>query len=334
MSLDFHHDKVERCCLVCGEFLKSQGYCCDKFKEDIANCFGLAVNSDSDWQPNKLCKCCCSKISKWKTTNGYQHTTKVMSWVQHSDEVCSVCEFYLQKCKGGARKKSSKGRGRPSGGKRAHQQSAGQYGSMNFRIPEEMKKSLFPRTAMPPIGRMLSPLSELIICPICKEVMDAPVLGPCEHAYCSPCLQTWAEHCQDNGQEVTCPECKCEFHDSTIHHPPRVLLQLIRDTRATCSRCNNIYTLDALELHECTCTRAVRVPLQTLTHAPGNVPQPKGLDEPLSHAEQHLASHLVQRKLNTEGKAVISLVTQGTVCTIFYCLLTRENIWIIYSWNS
>lgn len=315
--IEFHRDKLKRCCLVCGEFLKGHGYTSKRLKDDINNCFSIDIQDASEWQPYKLCKCCVSKTLKWKKNKEYRHSTQVMSWLPHSEESCSVCEFYYKRCKGGAKRKSTKGRGRPC--KKLSQPR--EIINATFQIPKNLATSLFPRTAMPPLDRILSP-NELTVCPICKEVMEAPVLGPCEHAYCSTCLQTWAEHCQQNGQEVTCPECKSELHVMTIHPPPRPLLQLINDTKAKCRRCNNIYALDAMELHELTCTRT-RVPLQPVIHSPEKVPDllTRSLDVPLSHTEQRLTSRLIQRKINTEGDKLISLVTQGRVCTKFYCLI-------------
>ena len=297
----FHRDKVNRCCLVCGEFLKGQKYKFEDWGEDLQSTFNVNVNLFDEWHPLFFCKCCKTKMSKTKESESYKHTTEVMNWMPHKDD-CAVCKKFFQKCKGGAKRKCAKGRGRPP------KKIALEQNNLNLIT----SKSIFAQTRKPSMQQLVAP-NTLILCKFCKEVLDDPVCGPCEHSFCRSCLlMKW----QQLQQPVLCPECSCELIRGNISAPPLVLLQLIYTTKAHCQWCHNIYQLDELEKHEFKCTRVIEtaMPSKAVTVSEVLLRKP---NTPLTHNEQLLATKLIQRKIETERNKTIQLHTTGKVCSLF-----------------
>ncbi|XP_041376154.1 RING finger protein 151-like [Gigantopelta aegis] len=50
------------------------------------------------------------------------------------------------------------------------------------------------------IDRFTSTINEGLLCCICRDVLQAPLQAPCEHAFCGPCIQSWLVN------ECSCPE--------------------------------------------------------------------------------------------------------------------------------
>ena len=148
-----------------------------------------------------------------------------MNWIPHKND-CVMCKKYFQKCKGGAKRKCTKGRGRPPKTFVLEQ---------NNLIP---LKSIFAQTSKPRMQQLVAP-NPLTFCKFCKEMLDDPVCGPCEHSFCRSCLlMKW----QQLQQPVFCPECSCELTSSNISAPPLVLLQLIYTTPKPTASGVKIYT--------------------------------------------------------------------------------------------
>ena len=50
------------------------------------------------------------------------------------------------------------------------------------------------------IERFVETVNEGLLCCICRDVLEEPLQSPCEHAFCSSCIQAWLV------AECTCPE--------------------------------------------------------------------------------------------------------------------------------
>ena len=50
------------------------------------------------------------------------------------------------------------------------------------------------------IERFVESVNEGLLCCICRDVLEDPLQSPCEHAFCSSCIQAWLV------AECTCPE--------------------------------------------------------------------------------------------------------------------------------
>ena len=50
------------------------------------------------------------------------------------------------------------------------------------------------------VDRFETPVDDELLCAICKGVFEDPVMTPCEHVFCSSCINEWFE-----SHECTCP---------------------------------------------------------------------------------------------------------------------------------
>ena len=50
------------------------------------------------------------------------------------------------------------------------------------------------------LERFVEAVNEGLLCCICRDVLEDPLQSPCEHAFCSSCIQAWLV------AECTCPE--------------------------------------------------------------------------------------------------------------------------------
>jgi len=210
-----HQDKVKTCC---GNLIKSHSTPCTSIKSDLEQCFEVKIYADNAWEPKKICKKCYSVLLRWrKRPCTYSHHTVVVEWLPHSDKNCTICGHFASRSIGGRKKKMQKGRGRSP--KKLTSNTTQVPESYKF-ISQDLSCSLFPTLGMPSLERIINH-QELLICPICKEVLDAPVAGPCQHIFCLTCFNTWAVHCKSRLCEVTCPECKTVIAPEAVTPPPR-----------------------------------------------------------------------------------------------------------------
>jgi E3 ubiquitin-protein ligase RAD18 len=65
-----------------------------------------------------------------------------------------------------------------------------------YKIPMNDISKFFPRSSW---------MSNCILCPICKDILTAPLTLPCLHSYCSLCIRLYAR------KKSTCPTCNAVF---------------------------------------------------------------------------------------------------------------------------
>jgi hypothetical protein len=163
---------------------------------------------------------------------------------------------------------------------------------------------------MPSIERFLN-ISEELICPICREVLDRPLRGVCDHFYCYSCIENWLSYARDGAG---CPVCKREVKSEELRKPPRLLLNLLSTSCVECAVCKSFVKLEKLAQHESTCISYVTERCTTLVtdilKTPATIP--------LSQTEETLTTHLMKRKLATSDSPNLILRTGGTVSIILY----------------
>lgn len=55
------------------------------------------------------------------------------------------------------------------------------------------------------IERFIGTVNEGLLCSICRDVLEEPLLAPCEHTFCSSCIHTWLTHyhnCPEDRQNL------------------------------------------------------------------------------------------------------------------------------------
>ena len=67
------------------------------------------------------------------------------------------------------------------------------------------------------VERFVNPVNEGLLCCICRDVLEDPLQAPCEHAYCSTCINGWLVH------ENCCPEDRRLLFSSQLKPPFRYL---------------------------------------------------------------------------------------------------------------
>ena len=58
----------------------------------------------------------------------------------------------------------------------------------------------------------LKDFDSLLHCNICKDILNVPVLTPCNHTYCSRCIREYLRNCN----EKNCPLCLNDLNESFL----------------------------------------------------------------------------------------------------------------------
>ena len=301
----FHLNELSTSCRVCGCKTGDLNYTFKTTTKHVAqklSAFGLAVEEDNhEIHPQNVCLNCYTKSAKaYKNTNSYCSSVSPVVWLPHQETNCNICSLFVKRNRGGKKKRERKGRGRP---KKASKNTDSSSHSVIVSIPSEIIPAALINP-MPSIERF-SNISEELICPICREVLNIPLQGTlCDHFYCYQCIKSWL-----NCDGVGCPVCKREVGSQQLRKPPRLLLNLLSSSCVECTICKSFINLEHLSQHEsiCTsyvterCTKLITDILKTSTTTP------------LSQTEETLTTHLMKRKLASSDSQNVLLRTGGTV---------------------
>ena len=181
-SDEFHARQLERCCRACGTFIDRQSVSYLVHTPEVSGRLlaGLNINVEKDKEnihPRKMCNNCYVKCGNSIKNSRYQCSTKLVPWEKH-DAPCSVCCFYLTKQRGGKKRKTTMGRGRPPKKLRVD---AASPSTINTRCINDIVPPKFIDD-MPSLDRFVDPNPELI-CSIFKDVLQQPLQGPCQHSF-------------------------------------------------------------------------------------------------------------------------------------------------------
>jgi hypothetical protein len=73
-----------------------------------------------------------------------------------------------------------------------------------------------------------------LFCCVCLEVLNRPVLLPCNELVCGPCLSQWVAI--SGGR--SCPCChSCQIESQGVHAPPSAVMQMLGSLMLTCKSC-------------------------------------------------------------------------------------------------
>lgn len=98
------------------------------------------------------------------------------------------------------------------------------------------------------VDRFIDSINDGLLCSICRDVLEDPVQAPCEHAFCSACIEGWLVH--DN----ICPEDRRLLWSTDLRPLFRYMKNDLDALKLRCKNfergCEIISTLQALPHHE------------------------------------------------------------------------------------
>ncbi|ELT95987.1 hypothetical protein CAPTEDRAFT_113410 [Capitella teleta] len=108
--------------------------------------------------------------------------------------------------------------------------------------------------------RFLVSVNDGLLCCICRDVLEDPVQGGCEHAYCSPCIHGWLV------QQSCCPEDRRDLHETSLRPLSRYMKNDLDSLQIRCKNasagCQVTCRLEHVTAHEAGCQYdAVECPL-------------------------------------------------------------------------
>lgn len=308
---EYHQRELKKSCRVCGglEGKQKYSYSTEKYHvaEKLLTGFRIDVANDkTEIHPKNVCINCFVKTTKLAKNKTCQSTVEPVEWKAHEIDGCEVCAMFEKRNCGGKKPRERKGRGRPS--------NKTETSTLNISASQlKIQPSIIPQPIilnMPPIERFVS-ISEELLCPICKEVLDRPVqAGICDHFFCASCIEKWLQFSNTNNS--TCPVCKTALTVTHLKTAPRLLLNLIATSCASCRICKTVLKLEQLQEHELFCKHYV---LERRDQTIETILKTSTKD-PLSSTEELLTTHLMKRKLSSCSSPNVILRTGGTVSTI------------------
>ena len=114
------------------------------------------------------------------------------------------------------------------------------------------------------VDRFEEVVNDGLICCICRGVLEEPVQGPCEHAFCSTCIQDWLD------QSPSCPQDResllaIELRPISRYMKNDLLRQRLR-CRFTGDGCDHVCSVESIVSHEAACPfRSVPCPYRGCT---------------------------------------------------------------------
>lgn len=97
------------------------------------------------------------------------------------------------------------------------------------------------------IERFSGKINEGLLCSICRDVLEEPLQAPCEHAFCTSCIQAWLTHYN------SCPEDRLTLWPSDLKPIFRYMKNDLDALKIRCDNetrgCKALVRLDALKTH-------------------------------------------------------------------------------------
>ena len=156
---------------------------------------------------------------------------------------------------------------------------------------------------------------ELFLCPICKQVINAPVELPCKQLCCAQC----AVEAIKSSADVVCPLCQKSISTTdAIQRPSKITLMSLASLRVKCtqSSCSEYVRLDQLKRHQLSCGQSTQINATPIQRTLQDVLQ-KPLDQTPDTTEKRVASNVIRRMVNSTceqaSEDFVSLKTGGRV---------------------
>ena len=232
----WHIQQLSKHCRVCGHRLergkaRSSTYSCKENMEELQLTFGIGMHNSSVVHPSLICGSCYMKTKRKKESvkkgEPYDPDYSLFQWLPHSTPTCSVyriiiithkhnnftqiCAHFKSSVAGGRAKRGTKKRGRPSDADRA----------ATVRSVKEVQPPSFYLPGLPP---QYCDAPRSLLCCVCMEVLNRPILLPCNELVCGPCYTQWVT--VSRGANFPC--CYgCEISSQGVRKPPSAVLQML-----------------------------------------------------------------------------------------------------------
>ena len=290
MDSKFHSDELHRRCRVCGEVIRppTAARPVSSYADTLSEAFGIKIDEDTEGvHPLRICVRCAATAQGFvkPTASGKKRrmSLELFDWRRHDDDSCSLCDDWRQQARTGLSRRAPKGRGTKRGRPPASEShdSEGTEGEVKSDPSVEVGDGLDELTGEgtsqeltgPPAvricpdpdsrltsyktdmsldpNRFVSELTDALICPICRDVVDEPVAAPhpdgCEHACCRRCWQAWLEVSDE------CPCCQREITPEELHPLSRYLRSTLSGLLLHCDHwqrgCSAVVKLEELQTH-------------------------------------------------------------------------------------
>ena len=133
-----------------------------------------------------------------------------------------ICDHFKSFTSGGREKKGTKKRGRPSDPDQAS----------TVKCVKDVQPASFYPPGLPP---QYSDVHSSLICCVCLEVLNRPILLPCNELVCGPCCSQWVA--VSGG--VSCPRCHgCFMEGQGVREPPYAVMQILGGLTLSCKECH------------------------------------------------------------------------------------------------
>ena len=227
-------EALSKYCRVCAKPLArfKVSYRCADRSDALERTFGVAIKEDNpDVQPPSFCHSCYNVLvrsQKAKEENRvYTPTVQLFAWSAHTEDSCTVCDYFRKASCGGRPRKQKIGR-----------PSTTSTHSAITHLYTIAPPSLFNTADLHSLAihsRTSSVSSDDLMCHLCSSVVDRPIqLTTCNRLVCMRCLCT---SLRENG--FLCPCCSSDhLHDlNTMVQPSPVVMKVLGDLQVTCNKC-------------------------------------------------------------------------------------------------
>jgi hypothetical protein len=107
-----------------------------------------------------------------------------------------------------------------------------------------------------------SPVPSDLLCPICSDVLQSPVVTPCQHLFCENDLLQWFVASNEKGEKPSqrCPQCNTVCDPDSIKKAGRIITNILGDLERRCaeSGCDWRGSCDEYKRHLKICSESKR----------------------------------------------------------------------------
>ena len=194
---------------------------------------------------------------------------------------------------GGRRQKCTKNRGRPCNAKQG----------LIAAIIRVQPPSLHPPGSTPEY----TGVHESLVCCICLEVLNQPILLPCNELVCGPCCSYWVAV----SKTASCPCCYSDAITSEgVYPPPSAVLDLLGGLILSCIKCKQQVKAAQFLTHlnskcgtHALCDSPSELTVGQILNTPSNMPP--------STIEKKAMGKIIKRFINTTPESAIIRVPTG-----------------------
>ncbi|XP_070548414.1 uncharacterized protein [Ptychodera flava] len=295
-GLEFHRSVIETRCRFCFGNLNRSGsrkYSVQDYVSDVQCIFHIDVSLDEhEIHPQQFCGNCKRKLLHGKEAalhqKHYDICENFAEWSKHPrNGDCKVCNKLLTCKKGGRTPKRRQSFNKYSNLQKLPPTDTSADKSMESATTCELETEvIISKINNEKAASFLSPendislhpeifedtISSEFLCPICKEVLDAPVQIVCGHVFCGECLCEWVLAATT---VINCPICRFEMKSSSCIIKVAIpFTTCLGEKLLTCKSCQDTLPLSQLKSHEhCTSVQSSQkhseavIPLSEPEHA-------------------------------------------------------------------